>query len=548
MTETGAGEAGRTTAGPATPAPGAEGVYLGLDLGTSGLKGVALAASGAVLARGSAAYPMRRPAAGACEQDPAAWLRATESVTDQISSVVPASRWRGIGLSGMIPTLVTIGADAQPAGPAVIWQDSRADALGEELRETCGGDWLYRLTGQWVDGRYLLPMFSQLAVREPARAAATVALASAKDYLFSWLTGELVTDPSTATGFGCYELASGRWNDRVRSAAAALTPSEAGARGGSPGQLPPGQLPPGQVAPGQVAPGHVAPALPAVRPSAYCRPLRPAVAERLGCGPIPVCLGAADSVLGALGLGVREPGQIAYIAGTSNVILGVTSDLVLDPEHRFLVTPLAEPGRFGAEMDLLATGSSISWLADLLGGGLDAAGLVALAARTDPAAAPVVLPFLSPGEQGALWDPRLHGAVVGLSLAHGREHLARGLVTGIILESRRCLAVLDETGGSGRELAVAGGSASDPGFRADLADATRRRVWMPGDDDTDYSARGAALLAARAIGGSWPAQRPAELGGSGVAEPDEDRARVWDQLWATHESARRAIARHHHGH
>jgi hypothetical protein len=71
---------------------------------------------------------------------------------------------------------------------------------------------------------------------------------------------------------------------------------------------------------------------------------------------------------------------------------------------------------------------------------------------------------------------------------------------------------------------------------------------MPGDDDTDYSARGAALLAARAIGGSWPAQRPAELGGSGVAEPDEDRARVWDQLWATHESARRAIARHHHGH
>src|SRR6202042_1594414 len=103
-----------------------------------------------------------------------------------------------------------------------------------------------------------------------------------------------------------------------------------------------------------------------------------------------------------------------------------------------------------------------------LGGGLDAAGLVALAAGTDPATAPVVLPFLSPGEQGALWDPRLHGAVVGLSLAHGRDHLARGLVSGIILESRRCLAVLEETGGFGRELAVAGGSASDPGFRADL--------------------------------------------------------------------------------
>lgn len=533
---------------------GGDGVYLGLDLGTSGLKGVALTASGAVLARGSAAYPTHRPEPGASEQDPADWLRAAQDVTQQLRAAVPARYWRGIGLSGMIPTLVTADSAGQPTGPAITWQDSRADALGDELRDSYGGDALYQLTGQWVDGRYLLPMFGRLAAQELDRAAGTATLASAKDYLFGWLTGELVTDPSTATGFGCYELAAGRWNDEVRAAAATLS---------QPALRPPG-------------PGRPAPALPAVLPSAHCRPLRPAAAELLGCGQIPVCLGAADSVLGALGLGVRAPGQIAYIAGTSSVILGVTSELVLDPEHRFLVTPLAEPGCWGAEMDLLTTGSAISWLAGLLGGDLDAAGLVALAAGTDPAAAPVVLPFLSPGEQGALWDPRLHGAVVGLSLAHGREHLARGLISGIILESRRCLAVLEETGGFGRELAVAGGSASDPGFRADLADATRHRVWMPGDDDSDYSARGAALLAARAIDGTRPAgQRPAGSGlagpragrpgasepgttrssmtgsgaaDSGLAEPDESRARVWDRLWATHESARRAIARHHHGH
>ena len=184
-------------------------------------------------------------------------------------------------------------------------------------------------------------------------------------------------------------------------------------------------------------------------------------------------------MLGALGLGVRDPGQVAYVAGTSNVIMGVSGELVLDPWHRFLVTPLAEPGRWGLEMDLLATGSAVTWLAGLLGGELDAAGLVALAAGLDPALAPVVLPYLSPGEQGALWDPRLHGAVVGLHLGHGRQHLARGLVNGIVLESRRCLAVLDETGGFGRTLAVAGGSAADQRFRADLADASRRLVSMP---------------------------------------------------------------------
>jgi xylulokinase len=489
--------------GPETDRPGAGDVYIGLDLGTSGLKAVALSTSGEILARGGAAYPTHRPSAGACEHDTRDWQRAAESAIAQLRQVVPARRWRAIGLSAMIPTLVTLGPDGIPNGPAITWQDSRADDLGEEFRERYGASELYQLTGQWVDGRYLLPMFARIARVDPGRAAVTATVASAKDYLFGWLTGELATDPSTAAGYGCYELETGRWS------AAALAAAD-------------------------LAPG----VLPAVRPSATSRPLRAELAAGLGCGPVPVVLGAADSVLGALGLGVREPGQVAYIAGTSSVILGITDQLVLDPAHRFLVTPLAEPGRWGVEMDLLATGSAISWLADLLGG-LTAVGLVELAASTEPASAPVLLPYLSPGEQGALWDPLLTGAVVGLDLSHGREHLARALVNGIVLESRRCLAVLDETCGAGRAIEVAGGSAADPSFRADLADASRRLVSMPRDDDTDHSARGAALIAARAVDGRWPADGfpPAGL----AAEPDEARAEVWDDLWAGHESARHRL-------
>jgi len=482
-------------------------VWIGLDLGTSGLKAVAVAASGAILARGSAAYPTRRPADGACEQDPADWLWAVERALTQIGEVVPARRWRAMGLSGMLPTLVTLGPDGQPTGPAITWQDSRADDVGEEFRERCGGDGLYRLTGQWVDGRYLLPMFGRIARADPARAAATAAIASAKDYLFARLTGELATDPSTAAGYGCYELETGRWNAAALAVAGLEDPV---------GQ----QLPP-------------------VRPSAACRPLRAEVAARLGCAPIPVALGAADSVLGALGLGVREPGQVAYIAGTSTVILGIADRLILDPAHRFLVTPLAEPGRWGLEMDLLATGGAIVWLAGLLGDGLTAAGLVELAAGVDPAHAPVLLPYLSPGEQGALWDPLLSGAVVGLDLSHGREHLARALVNGIILESRRCLAVLDEAGGFARAVEVAGGSAADPAFRADLADAARRLVSLPRDDDTDHSARGAALIAALAVDGRWP---DGAFPATAVATvPDDARAKLWDGLWAAHEATRRRL-------
>lgn len=502
-------------------------IYIGLDLGTSGLKGVALDASGTVIARGSAAYPTRRPAAGAFEQAPQDWITAVQAVAGTLRDVVEPRRWRGIGLSAMLPTLVTAGADGEPTGPAITWQDSRGDALGDELREQCGADALYQVTGQWVDGRYLLPMFLRIAAEEPARAAATTRLLAAKDYLFGWLTGEIATDPSTASGFGCYELETGRWNDNALAAAASMA-----------GRARPSlQRPPSLSAP--------LPSLPPVLPAATCRPLRAQAAARLGCSQVPVCLGAADSVLGALGLGVRHRGQVAYIAGTSNVILGVTDRLLLDARHRFLVTPLAEPGYWGLEMDLLATGSAISWLAGLIFDRPDEAALVALAAGTDPRDAPLILPYLSPGEQGALWDPLLHGTVAGLELRHERRHLARGLVNGIVLESRRCLAVLDETGHFGRELEVAGSSAADPAFRADLAHATRRRVGLPGDLDTDYSARGAALLAARGIDGEWPAgasPRAAPL----MAEPDRIRAQMWDELWAGYERARQAIAIHYH--
>jgi xylulokinase len=487
------------------------------------LKAIALDGSGDVVARARADYPTNRPSPGAAEQDPRDWTRAVEQLAAELASDAPPRRWRAIGLSAMLPTLVTAGADGVPTGSAITWEDSRAEEYARRLRDlagaatgTAGGEALYRATGQWVDGRYLLPMFLRLVDEEPDRAVATRTLLGAKDYLFWWLTGHAATDPSTATGFGCFGLEAGDWSPDVLAAA-----EEAIARH-------------------EVSGGWRLPAVPPVLAATATRPLRADVAARLGCPQVPVCVGGADSVLGALGLGVRSPGQIAYVAGTSTVILGVTGRAVLDPRHRFLVTPLAEPGRWGLEMDLLATGSALRWLASLLGGGLDEAGVIALAAKVDPADAPVVLPYLSPGEQGALWDPALSGTVAGLTLGHDRRHLARGLVNGIVLESRRCLAVLDETGPFGTDLLVAGGSATAESFRADLADATGRRVIMPSGQDTDFSARGAALLAASAEGRPPPPTGPGP--GAMISEPDRRHAATWDALWAGHEQTRHAIS------
>ncbi len=465
-------------------------VSIGLDLGTSGLKAVALSEEGLVLGRARMDYPTSRPEPGAAEQSPRAWSDAVDSVLAALGRQIEPARWTSIGLSAMLPTLVCLNSRREPVGPAVTWEDNRAALEARDLRARHGVDELYRSTGQYVDARYLLPMHARVA---PAAGGTTIA--GAKDYLFLLLTGELATDPSTAAGYGAFDLASGRW---IRSILAGIV-------------------------------------VPDVLPSNTAAALRPHLAERFGCrSGLPVVLGAADSVLGAYGLGVRRQGDVAYVAGSSTVILSFSEALRLDDRMRYIVTPMVGEG-FGLEMDLLATGSAFAWLAGVLNlpGGADE--LIRLAAGADILSAPGFLPYVAPGEQGALWDDRLMGVISGLSLRSGASDVARGLVSGIVLESRRCLALVDSPRSDSTRgvVRVTGRSASSGTVRQDLADATGRVVEFV-EGETDHSAVGAALLAGEATAGwtteiEWPVV---------VTEPRISRGALWDELAIRHDELR----------
>lgn len=455
------------------------------------------------MSRALAAYPTRRSQPGRAEQDPAGWLEAARSVVGRLTSDAPGARWAGIGLAGMIPTLVTVDAAGNPTGPAITWEDSRAEEEGRRLRAKVGEASLYAATGQRVDGRYLLPMLAWLGEHEPARVAAARTVLGAKDYLFWWLTGRYATDPSTATGFGCYDLEAGAWSPELWRAAGVREPGM----------------------------------LPDVLDSSTVLPLDSAAAAVLGLkAGTPVILGGADSALGLLGMGATDPGNVACMWGSSCVILGVSTQPVLEPRHRYLVTPLAGIPGWGLEMDLLSAGSAVGWLAVNLNlGGRarrePADELLALAA-----AAPIgahgasFLPFLAVGEQGARWDPVLRGTVLGLSLAHGPADLARALVEGIVLEIRRCLLVLDEAGLPPAPIAVAGASSSAPFLSRLLADSTGRDTrWSRGEPA--YSAIGAALLAAAVTGVHVRPTWHTEL-----TTPDAAATPAWATLAARNES------------
>jgi xylulokinase len=216
------------------------------------------------------------------------------------------------------------------------------------------------------------------------------------------------------------------------------------------------------------------------------------------------------------------------------VILGLSAAWSPDPRHRYLLTPTAATDTFGVEMDLLCTGSAIHWLAALLTIESEQA-LMSLAAEIAVEDAPPFLGYLAPGEQGALWDPALTGTVSGLHLGHTPGHVARGLLNGILLESRRCIDALHDAGLSSCEVWVAGGSARDRGFRQDLADCTGCTVIAP-DGHTDQSALGAAWLTAQAVSEIVPRRDPAV--GESVTEPRAERRPAWERVWERHERLR----------
>jgi xylulokinase len=372
---------------------------VGLDVGTSGVKAVAISPTGELLARAERDYPLSTPQPGWAEQDPADWRRAAKAAL----AALGAGDVAGIGLTGQMHGLVALDAEQRVLRPAILWNDQRTAAECREIEERLGLSRLIELTGNRALPGFTAPKLLWLRRHEPETYERIAHVLLPKDFVRLALTGELATDVADASGTLLFDVAGRRWSSDVLDAL----------------ELPAAWLP---------------------------RALEsPAVSAETPAGT-PVAAGAGDQAAGALGVGVIGAGPASVVLGTSGVVFAALPAAVVDPEGRAHVFCHATPGGWHAMGVMLSAAGSLGWFRHMLAPdeGYDA--LVAEAERWEPGAEGLLfLPYLA-GERTPHVDPDARGAFVGLSLRHDRGALVRAVLEGVAYGLRDSLEILRALG------------------------------------------------------------------------------------------------------
>jgi xylulokinase len=423
---------------------------VGLDVGTTGVKALALSPEGDVLARAEESYGFSTPYPGWAEQDPEDWWRAAERALAALGGE-PAA----IGLSGQMHGLVVLDDRDRVLRPAILWNDQRTEAECVEIEERIGLTRLIQLTGNRALTGFTAPKLLWLRRHEPTTYAQVAHVLLPKDYVRLRLTGEHAIDVADASGTLLFDVAGRRWSQEMLEAL----------------ELDPGWLP---------------------------RALEsPEVSGETVAG-IPVAAGSGDQAAAALGVGVDRPGPVSVVLGTSGVVFAALPAFAADPQARVHAFCHAVPGGWHAMGVMLSAAGSLRWLRDVLGprSGYDE---LTAAAEEWPAGTEglTFLPYLS-GERTPHADPHARAAFAGLTLRHDRGALVRGVLEGVAYGLRDSLELLRELGVDPRDGRVSGGGARSELWLRILASVLRLPIRRTTADEG--SAYGAALLGGVAAG------------------------------------------------
>jgi xylulokinase len=454
---------------------------VGIDVGTTGTKAVAIAPDGEVLARAERAYPVSTPHPGWSEQDPEDWWKASRACLEEVSGERDVA---GIGLSGQMHGLVALDDADRVIRPAILWNDGRTGAECEEIEARIGLQRLIELTGNRALAGFTAPKLLWLRRHEPEAYARIAHVLLPKDYVRLHLTGERAIDVADASGTLLLDVGARDWSAEVLDALA-LERSW----------------------------------LPALLESPETSGLADGV---------PVAAGAGDCAAAALGVGADGPGPASIVLGTSGVVFAALPAYEHDAEARVHVFCHAVPGGWHAMGVMLAAAGSLQWFRDVAARDATFDELLAEAERWPPGADGMLFaPYLS-GERTPHADPDARAAFVGLELRHDRGALCRAVLEGVAYGLRDSTELLRALGVEIEVARVSGGGARSRLWLEIIASALGVPLELTAAEEG--SAFGAALLGGVA-GDVFADVHEAVRAGVSVRETIEP-VRDWQEAYA----------------
>lgn len=453
-------------------------VFLGIDVGTSGTKTLAIQEDGAILASSTVEYPLCSPKPGWSEQEPEDWWQATIAGVGKVLAQgrVKPKDVKGIGLSGQMHGSVFLNRQHNVIRPALLWNDQRTAAECAEIEERAGGRkaLIRRVANPALTG-FTAPKILWLRNHEPHNFEKTVQVLLPKDFVRHRLTGEFATEVSDASGTLLLDVKKRRWSKPLLKALdldASLLPT---------------------VYESEEVSGR----------------LTKSAANLLGLPEgIPVVGGGGDQAAGAVGNGIVRKGVISATMGTSGVVFAHSDEMQVDTDGRVHTFCHAVRDKWHVMGVVLAAGGALQWFRNQL---CQSEMATADAMEIDPyelitaeaAAAPVgsegllFLPYLT-GERTPHADPFARAAWIGLSLRHGKRHMTRAVMEGATFAMRDCLEIIRGMKIPVKEIRLSGGGARSEFWRQLQADIYGQHVVTINAEEGP--AYGVALLAAAGTG------------------------------------------------
>ena len=442
-------------------------MYLGLDLGTSGVKALLIDEDQRILASANGELAVSRPHPGWSEQQPAEWIRATGDALDELkaSHGPMLAAVRGIGLSGQMHGATLLDRADRVLRPCILWNDTRSHRQAARL----DADPRFRaITGNIVFPGFTAPKLVWVKENEPDIFARIKTVLLPKDFLRLWLTGEAVGDMSDSAGTSWLDTGRRQWSTELLAAT----------------EMTLGQMP----------------AL--VESTAPSGTLRAELAKRWGMGGgVVVAGGAGDNAASAIGVGTVVSGSGFVSLGTSGVLFAANDRYRPNPDSAVHSFCHALPGTWHQMGVILSATAALSWLADLTGS--SSGQLTSALGESLIAPGPVTfLPYLS-GERTPHNDATIRGVLVGLEQQSDRPALTRAVLEGVAFALRDNLEALRVAGTELERVTAVGGGSKAHYWLKVIATILNLPVDLPAEGDFG-AAFGAARLGLIAASGADP--------------------------------------------